>query len=153
MKKLKYISILAIFAILSVVSTRAQQTDGSSKQSPDSCLIIWHKNGSQVMLKLNGSPKIEYIGDSVIVKSSETLKYGFKDIRKMTYVLKSPIIGDANDDGKVDEKDIVDIANYTMGKPTSTGKFNKMTADVNEDGVVNIADVVQIVNNIIGNQQ
>lgn len=153
MKKLKFVSILAIFVILSVVSTRAQQTDGSSKQSPDSCLIIWHKNGSKVMLKLNESPKIEYIGDSVIVKSSETLKYGFNDIRKMTYVLKSPIIGDVNEDGKVDEKDITDIANYMMGKPTSIGKFNKMAADVNEDGAVNIADIVQIVNIIIKNSQ
>lgn len=149
MKKLKYVSILAIFAILSVVSTRAQQTDGSSKQSSDSCLIIWHKNGSQVMLKLNESPKIEYVGDSVFVKSSETLKYGFKDIRKMTYVLKSPIIGDANEDGEVDAKDIVDIANYMMRKPTSTGKFNEMAADMNEDGVVNIADIVQIVKVIV----
>ena len=60
------------------------------------------------------------------------------------------INGDANSDGKVDANDIVDIANHTMGKPTSTGKFNEMAADMNEDGVVNIVDVVQILNNIIG---
>ena len=151
MKKLKYVSILAIFVILSVVSTKAQQTGGSSEQSSDSCLIIWHKNGSQVMLKLNKSPKIEYVGDSVFVKSSKTLKYGFKDIRKMTYILKSPIIGDANDDGEVDAKDIIDIANHTMGKQTSTGKFNEKVADTNNDGVVNIADIVQIANIIMRN--
>ena len=49
----------------------------------------------------------------------------------------------------VDEKDIVDIVNHTMGKPTSTGKFNEMAADMNEDGVVNIADVVLIVKVIV----
>ena len=66
-------------------------------------------------------------------------------ILTVTEVLK----GDANDDGKVDEKDIVDIVNHTMGKPTSTGKFNEMAADMNEDGVVNIADVVLIVKVIV----
>ena len=57
--------------------------------------------------------------------------------------------GDANADGKVDAKDFVDIANQTMGKPTSTGKFNENAADVNEDGVVNIADIVAISNIIM----
>lgn len=57
--------------------------------------------------------------------------------------------GDANGDGEVDAKDIVDITNYMMSKPTSTGKFNKKAADVNEDGVVNIADVVAISNIIM----
>lgn len=61
------------------------------------------------------------------------------------------INGDANSDGKVDGKDIVDIVNYTMGKPTSTGKFNDEAADANEDGAVNAADIVKIVNLIMGN--
>ena len=52
-------------------------------------------------------------------------------------------------DGKVDAKDIVDIVSHTMGKPTSTEKFNEMAADINEDGVVNIADVVKIANIIM----
>lgn len=60
-------------------------------------------------------------------------------------VLEPPVLeGDANDDGEVDTKDIVDIVNYMMGKPTSTGKFNETAADVNEDGMVNIADIVKI---------
>ena len=63
----------------------------------------------------------------------------------VTAVLK----GDANEDGEVDAKDIVDITNYMMGKPTSTGTFNEMAADINEDGVVNIADVVKIANIIM----
>ena len=58
--------------------------------------------------------------------------------------------GDANGDGIVNAYDIIDIANHTMGKPTSTGTFNEKAADMNKDGVVNIADIVQIVNIIMG---
>ena len=47
-------------------------------------------------------------------------------------------------------KDISDVANHTMGKPTSTGMFDEKAADMNKDGVVNIADIVQIVNIIMG---
>jgi len=54
--------------------------------------------------------------------------------------------GDVNGDNKVDDADAVDIVNHTLGKPTTTGLFNKKTADVNDDKSVNIADVVNILN-------
>ena len=58
------------------------------------------------------------------------------------------INGDANGDGVVDSKDIIDIVNHTMGKPTSTGKFDENAADMNGDGVVNVADIVQIISSL-----
>ena len=61
-----------------------------------------------------------------------------------------PTNGDANGDGTVDANDIVDIVNYSMGKPTSTGTFNEKAADMNGDGIVNIADIIQITNIIVG---
>ena len=61
-----------------------------------------------------------------------------------------PIIekGNANDDEEVDEKDIVDIVNYMMGKQTSTGKFDENEADINGDNMINIADIIKIVRKI-----
>ena len=59
-------------------------------------------------------------------------------------------IGDANSDGTVNVMDIVDIVSHTMGKPTSTGKFNEKAADANGDGMINAADVVKLVNIISG---
>lgn len=53
------------------------------------------------------------------------------------------IAGDANGDGVVDEKDILEIVNFLMGKPSE--KFNKIAADANGDNVVNAADIVTIV--------
>ena len=58
-------------------------------------------------------------------------------------------LGDANVSGNVDATDIVDIVNYLMGKPSSTGAFNEDLADANEDGVVDTADIVSIVNIIM----
>lgn len=55
--------------------------------------------------------------------------------------------GDANYDGLVDAKDIVEITNYIMGKHSK--KFDKDAADMNDDNIVNIADIVMIANNIL----
>ena len=90
------------------------------------------------------------VGDyTVTVSGAEAQNYEItyeNGVLTITAVLK----GDANDDGKVDANDIVDITNHTMGKPTSTGKFNERAADVNEDGIVNAADIVAIVNIVMG---
>ena len=75
----------------------------------------------------------------------------FKEIKEIVEIPVPTIIGDANDDGEVNATDIVDIVSHTMGKPTSTEKFNEEAADANEDGVVNAADIVAIVNIIMGN--
>ena len=55
----------------------------------------------------------------------------------------SSIPGDANGDGIVDANDIVEIANYIMGKASKSFIFS--AADVTEDGKVDIADIIKIV--------
>ena len=55
--------------------------------------------------------------------------------------------GDANYDGLVDARDIVETANYIMGKQSK--RFDKDAADMNDDNIVNIADIVMIANNIL----
>lgn len=61
-------------------------------------------------------------------------------------------LGDANGDGEVNAQDIVDILNYMMGMPTSTGTFVEEAADTNDDGTINAADIVWIANSIINAQ-
>lgn len=56
--------------------------------------------------------------------------------------------GDANDDGKLDADDIVEIVNYLMNKPSANFIFK--AADMNMDNKVDIADIIQIANTIIG---
>ena len=52
--------------------------------------------------------------------------------------------GDANNDKKVDAKDIIEVSNAIMGEPSAN--YNKDNADANMDGKVNIADIVTILN-------
>ena len=96
------------------------------------------------------------LGDyTVTVSGAEAGNYEITYVSgKLTVTESDPepiIIGDANEDGVVNATDIVDIVNHTIGKPTSTGKFNDKAADANEDDTVNSADIVKIVNLIMGN--
>lgn len=84
------------------------------------------------------------ISQKLIEKYIITERY---PIRPVSTVIKE--LGDANGDGKIDATDIVDIVNYMMGRPTSTGKFKFDAADVNGDNAVNAADIVIIVNTIM----
>ena len=61
-------------------------------------------------------------------------------------------LGDANGDGEVNAMDIVDIINYMMGMPTSTGTFDEEAADANDDGKIDTADIVWIANTIMNAQ-
>ena len=58
------------------------------------------------------------------------------------------IRGDANNDKKVDVRDMVAVVNYIQTNPSET--FNFKAADMNSDGAVNMADVELIVNIILG---
>ena len=60
-----------------------------------------------------------------------------------------PLLGDADESGSVDTKDITVLLDYMMNKKPE--KFNFENADANNDKVINIADILTIVNIIMGN--
>lgn len=52
------------------------------------------------------------------------------------------LLGDANNDGKVDVADITTIASYILGlKPEP---WNEVNADANKDGVIDVADITTV---------
>ena len=55
----------------------------------------------------------------------------------------SGMIGDLNEDGKLDNKDTKLLEQYILNK--NTAGITKAMADVNGDGVVNVADIVRLV--------
>ena len=61
---------------------------------------------------------------------------------EVTLTIPISILGDADDNGKLDVNDIVMIVNYMMGKNPEGFVFS--LADVNSDNVINDADVVMI---------
>ena len=48
-------------------------------------MVVWHKDGSKVLFSLAEKPQIQYIGDSVVIKSSVEISYPFQAIQKMTF--------------------------------------------------------------------
>jgi len=65
---------------------------GSSQPeiTSDSCLIVWHKDGSIAEFELQEKPKIIFLDNRVeVITSSLKVEYDFSAIEKMTYELKS----------------------------------------------------------------
>lgn len=54
------------------------------------------------------------------------------------------LLGDANDDGKVNIEDVTTLINYLLKGYVTP--FNAVNADVDEDGSINIADVTALIN-------
>ena len=54
------------------------------------------------------------------------------------------LLGDANDDGKVNIEDVTTLINYLLKGYVTP--FNAVNADVDEDGSINIADVTTLIN-------
>ena len=59
----------------------------------------------------------------------------------------SYLVGDINDDGKVDVSDYIGVANHILGQ-TPDG-FNERAADVNDDGKIDVSDYIGIANIIL----
>ena len=60
---------------------------------------------------------------------------------------KTPLVGDANNDGKVDASDIVAVVNAKAGKPSAS--FNMTNADMDGNGTLTEADITAIANIIM----
>ena len=66
---------------------------------------------------------------------------------KTTLTIKSYILGDINNDGKVDVSDYIGVANRILNIPQEG--FNEKAADVNEDGVIDVSDYIGVANIIL----
>ena len=78
----------------------------------------------------------EYVYRSYLRTASGTV-YG----EEKTF--KTPLMGDANNDGKVNVADIVEVVNAKAGKPSAS--FNMTNADVDGNGSITEAEIVKII--------
>ena len=56
---------------------------------------------------------------------------------------KTPLMGDANDDGKVNVADVVEVVNAKAGNPSAS--FSMTNADVDGNGSISEAEIVKII--------
>ena len=120
-----------------------------SIHAEDSKLLVWQADGKVVTFSLDEEPVTTYSnGSLVITTSSKTVTYPLEQVRKYTYFLpKARLLGDANDNGELDNDDIIEVSNNIMGMPSKI-KFVFENADVNGDGKVNAIDLVMIISSI-----
>lgn len=78
MKKILVLLMMAVVSTLSMFAQDVNPSDGTS-------LIVWHKDGTQIILNLSEKPKISYVGDIVKIESSERIELEFAAIKKMSY--------------------------------------------------------------------
>ena len=69
---------LCFFSNLPLMAQSAADTNSGQ-------MVVWHKDGSKVLFSLAEKPQIQYIGDSVVIKSSVEISYPFQAIQKMTF--------------------------------------------------------------------
>lgn len=116
-------------------------------------IIVWLKDGTNVEVLFDEMPEFLYENGNVSLKGGTAEQsWPLANLKKFTFepVPTIPVkMGDANDDGTIDAKDIVEVVNYIMGQPSPSGKFVLSKADANGDGAINAADIVVIVNNSI----
>ena len=97
--------------------------------------------GNETSVTLEGlEAGTEYVYRSYLRTASDTI-YG----EEMTF--KTPLPGDANDDGKVNVADIVEINNAKAGNPSAS--FNMTNADTDGNGTLTEADITAIGNIIM----
>ena len=116
----------------------------SKAQNPPAC-------GSHALDDIN---KIEcklYVPDgcmAVYENADQWKDFFFKE--EGTGTLLQPVMGDANDDGKINIADIVEMVNTKNNK--ASAYFNYQNADMDDNSVINQADIDAVVN-IIMNQE
>jgi hypothetical protein len=97
--------------------------------------------GNETSVTLEGlEAGTEYIYRSYMRTASGTV-YG----EEVTF--KTPLMGDANNDGKVNVADIVEVVNAKAGNPSAS--FNMTNADTDGNGSLTEADITAIANIIV----
>ena len=118
---------------------KAIESFGTRADSEDITKVI--VNGNEMSATIEGlEPGTEYICRSYVKTASGTT-YG----EEKTF--KTPLPGDANNDGIVNVADIVEITNAKAGNPSAS--FNLTNADMEGNGSVTEVDINAIANKIM----
>lgn len=135
---------LILFLLVTVFSMAAYANDAN-----EAVLQVWCADGQTVTFSLDDDPVTSYVDGQLVIKTTKTtVSYPLEEIRKYTYILpKKKLFGDADGNGLLETKDIIEISNKIQGNPSSGFVFDN--ADVNGDGIVNVADIILIITTML----
>lgn len=123
--------------------------NGSSIYAPQNAKVLLHitpAEGEELLsATLNGEDIMPSIVNGIYTATAD--KKNAKLVVKFSGQSIAVLNGDANGDGTIDVTDIVAIANYILGRASSS--FDEAAADVNGDGSVDVTDIVAVANIIL----
>lgn len=109
------------------------------------------ENGTPVAINSTTFNKVDKAVCTLYVpvgsKSAYASAEGWSEFGNIEEFGEDYVLGDANNDGRVNVSDFTAIANCIMGTPPAT--FVEMAADVNVDGTINVADLTGVANIIL----
>ncbi len=82
------------------------------------------------------------------VSGAEAQNYEISYVKGKLTIMATYILGDADDDGKVDVNDVTSTINYILKKPVATFIFE--AADMDKDGKIDVNDVQAIIYKALG---
>jgi len=92
----------------------------------------------------NGTYFLDSSVEDIMRNDDGTISFVFKGIGELP---REILLGDANDDGRVDVSDVMAIVNVILGNPVKV--FIDENADINTDHLFNVSDVMGVVNIIL----
>ena len=116
------------------------------KAKLDQYLTVLKKDGKRTSFNLKDNLQLSFDGSSLVINANGLAKsISIDDIVRLTY--DDLMIGDANDDGKVNVADITTIINYRKG--IVTDHFSFSAADANGDKTIDSKDIDYIVDYLL----
>lgn len=92
--------------------------------------------------------KSNVLADSDIVSTGVVIDISFSENSNSHYSYLTSVLGDSNEDGKVNVMDIIKISNIIVNK-TELERLYFYANDYNKDGSVNVRDIIAIANYIV----
>ncbi len=123
--------------------------NGSSIYAPPNAKVLLHITPAEGKELLSATLDGEDIMPSIVngIYTATADKKNAKLVVNFSGQSIAVLNGDANGDGTIDVTDIVAIANYILGRASSS--FDEAAADVNGDGSVDVTDIVAVANIIL----
>ena len=123
--------------------------NGSSIYAPQNAKVLLHITPAEGKELLSATLDGEDIMPSIVngIYTATADKKNAKLVVNFSGQSIAVLNGDANGDGTIDVTDIVAIANYILGRASSS--FDEAAADVNGDGSVDVTDIVAVANIIL----
>jgi len=133
-----------ILIVLSLMIVACQCACSITEPEVDSTNFILNDFSYEIPGDIETQPLkiINLIDNTVVYLSMDE----FRNVQIDQRVL--PVMGDVNNDGTVDQLDVVDTVDYILGRDPDP--FYTSSADLTHDGIIDVRDILRILHLILG---